>query len=108
MRVLLDECLPRRLKQTISGHTVSTVQENGWFGKKNGELLRLMQDSVDVFITADQNLQYQQYLATITFGIIVLVARDNRLPTLLPLIPQIEATLKTITSGQLVELNQQP
>jgi hypothetical protein len=81
MRVLLDECLPRPLKRAITGHDVSTVQERGWSGKKNGELLRLMNGTIDVFLIADQNLQHQQYLQNITFCIIVLVERDNRVPT---------------------------
>ena len=57
MRVLLDECLPRRLKRALFGHDVTTVQECEWSGKKNGELLDLMNGTIDVFLTADQNLQ---------------------------------------------------
>ena len=108
MRVLLDECLPRPLKCAISGHDVSTVQERGWSSKKNGELLRLMDGTIDVFLTADQNLQYQQYLQSISFSIIVLIEQDNRVPTLLPLMPQVQKLLDTITPGQLIEVRLQP
>lgn len=108
MRILLDECLPGRPKQAILGHEVTTVQKRGWSGKKNGELLRLMDGAVDVFLTADQNLQYQQYLHSITFSIIVLIKPDNRLPMLLPLMPQVQTLLDTITPGQLIEVNPQP
>ncbi len=108
MRVLLDECLPRRLKRTLSCHEISTVQERGWSGKKNGELLRLMDGMIDVFLTADQNLQYQQYLATITFSIIVLIAHDNRFQTLLPLMPQVQTLLDTSTPGRLIEVYPSP
>ena len=108
MRVLLDECLPRRLKRALFGHDVTTVQERGWSGKKNGELLDLMNGTIDVFLTADQNLQYQQYLHSITFSIIVLIERDNRLPTLLPLMPQVQAILDTITVGKIIEIHPQP
>jgi hypothetical protein len=41
MRVLLDECLPRKLKNDLAGHDVRTVPDMGWAGKKNGELLQL-------------------------------------------------------------------
>jgi Domain of unknown function (DUF5615) len=41
MRVLLDECVPRALRNDIPGHEVQTVAEVGWAGVKNGELLRL-------------------------------------------------------------------
>ena len=108
MHVLLDECLPRPLKRAISGHDVSTVQERGWSSKKNGELLRLMDGTIDVFLTADQNLQYQHYLQSITFSIIVLIEQDNRVPTLLPLMPQVQKLLDTITPGQLIEVRLQP
>ena len=108
MHILLDECLPRPLKRAISGHDVSTVQERGWSSKKNGELLRLMDGIIDVFLTADQNLQYQQYLQSISFSIIVLIEQDNRVPTLLPLMPQVQKLLDTITPGQLIEVRLQP
>ena len=62
MRVLLDECLPTRLKQVITGHEVSTVSDAGWAGKGNGELLGLAVDSFDVFVTIDKNLPAQQNL----------------------------------------------
>ncbi len=104
MRILLDECLPRKLKRSIVGHDVATVQERGWSSKKNGELLRLMDGTIDVFLTSDQNLRYQQNLATIGFSIIVLVVPDNRLPTLQPLMPQVQSLLDTITVGTVVEV----
>lgn len=62
MRVLLDESLPRRLGSLLTGHQVSTVARAGWSSKRNSELLRLAASLFDVFITADQNLQYQQNL----------------------------------------------
>ena len=43
MRVLLDECVPRKLKRVLGDHEVVTVTENGWSGLKNGELLKLAQ-----------------------------------------------------------------
>jgi hypothetical protein len=104
MRILLDECLPRKLKRSIVGHDVATVQERGWSSKKNGELLRLMDGMVDVFLTSDQNLRYQQNLAPIHFSIIVLVVPDNRLPSLQPLMPQVQSLLDTITPGTVIEV----
>ncbi len=63
MKLLLDESLPRALKHLFSGHDVQTVPECGWAGLSNGELLRLAETRFGTFITADQNLQYQQNLA---------------------------------------------
>ena len=41
MKLLLDECLPRRLKRELLGHDVVTVPEMGWAGIKNGPLLAI-------------------------------------------------------------------
>ena len=60
MRVLLDECLPRRLRAELTGHDVSTVPEMGWAGVQNGELLSLAAATFDVFLTVDSSIEYQQ------------------------------------------------
>jgi len=39
MRVLLDECIPRRLKYAFTDHYCLTVPEAGLAGQKNGRLL---------------------------------------------------------------------
>ena len=105
MRVLLDECLPRRLRSHLTGHNVQTVQAMGWSGKKNGELLRLLAaQGFDVLITVDQNIQYQHNLESGGPAIVVLVAESNRLQDLLPLIPAVLTTLTSIKPGEVVEL----
>ena len=65
MRVLLDECVPRALREQLPGHDVKTVVEAGWAGVKNGELLRLAAQRFDVVLTVDRNLEYQQNLEAI-------------------------------------------
>jgi len=60
MRVILDECLPKRLLHHISGYDVTTVPMAGFAGYKNGKLLAVVEDQFDVFITMDANLQWQQ------------------------------------------------
>lgn len=52
--VLLDECLPRKLRREFTNCIVSTVPEMGWSGKKNGELMKVAHGHFDVFVTADQ------------------------------------------------------
>jgi len=59
---LLDECVPWPLHKLLTSHECKTAQQCGWGGIKNGELLRLAEGRFDVFITADQNLRYQQNL----------------------------------------------
>ena len=82
MRILLDESLPRRLRGVFAGHDVVTVVEAGWSGVKNGELLRLASTNFDLFVTADQNLQYQQNLDVLPIAVAVLIARDTRFESL--------------------------
>ena len=80
MLVLLDEQLPRHLAREIGGHNVSTVQQRGWAGLKNGELLRVAADAgFEVLVTADRNLQFQQNLSQFRLGIILLIAPSNAL-----------------------------
>jgi len=102
MRVILDECLPRRLGVELSGHLVSTVAQASWAGIANGKLLARIQDIYDAFITVDKNLPAQQKTAALSFGVIVLRAPSNKLDDLKPLVPQILAALSSLQPGQVV------
>jgi len=99
VRVLLDECLPRRLKRELAGHEARTAPEMGWASKGNGELLALAAGRFDVFLTADRNLSYQQDLSSFDIAIVVLVARSNRLEDLRPLVPRILEVLPAAKGG---------
>ena len=105
LRVLLDECLPKKLKREFSNCIVSTVREMGWAGTKNGELMKIAHGHFDVFVTADQNLQYQQNLSYSNIGVIVLAAINNRIETLAPLMPRVNEVLQSIAAGQVIEIN---
>ena len=63
MRILLDECVPWPVRHCLVGHQCTTVQQQGWGGWKNGDLIRRAEAKFDLFITSDQNMQYQQNLA---------------------------------------------
>jgi predicted nuclease of predicted toxin-antitoxin system len=64
VKVLIDECTPKALKKHLTnhGHECLTIQEAGWSGKENGELLSLAETAFDVLVTLDTNLRYQQNL----------------------------------------------
>ena len=100
MKILLDESLTRKLKNDFGiNHEVWTVRDKGWLSKKNGELLKLMiNDGFELFVTADQNLQYQQKVEKLPLTIAVLVGSDNRLSTLQNLVPLL---FKRINEGGL-------
>jgi hypothetical protein len=102
MNILLDECTPRVVKRRLPGHSVHTVQEMGWAGLKNGDLLAAADGRFDVFVTTDKNLRFQQNLKKYSFAVLLLPS--NRVPVVVALIHNIEAALTTIGSGDFVEL----
>lgn len=88
MLILLDEDLPRRLRRRFPQHLVRTVQQQGWTGVRNGELLRRAAAAgFEFFLTADQNLAFQQNLSGSSLCVLVLVARSNKEEDLVPLLP---------------------
>ena len=91
MKILLDESLPRKLKNDFgTGHEVWTVKEKGWLGQKNGALQKLMIEShFEIFVTIDRNLPCQQNLERLPLLIFVLCATNNRRETLALLIPKL-------------------
>ncbi|KAM3116440.1 hypothetical protein [Phormidesmis sp. 146-33] len=97
--------MPRPLKHELSDYDIRTVVEMGWSGKKNGELLQLMnQEGFTVLLTTDQNLRYQQNLRQAGVAVVVMVALKNRLPELIPLIPDVRRVLNTILAGEVIEV----
>ena len=100
MRVLLDECLPRRLKRELVGHDVRTAPEMGWASKRNGELLRAaVAEAFDAFVTIDRKLPHQQNLSTFSIAVVLLEANSNTLPDLSPLIPEVLEVLPNAPKG---------
>jgi len=96
MKILLDESLPRKLKNDFGKeHEIWTVRDKSWLSKKNGELLGLMiNDGFELFVTADQHLQYQQRVENLQIRIAELRGKDNTRSTLKKLIPLLLDKLK--------------
>ena len=108
MRVLLDECVDRRLARDIVGHVVRTVPEAGWASLKNGQLLARAQSEFDVFVTVDRNLSFQQDLANFSIAVIVLIAPSNRVADLRGLIPRLLVALPDARRGTTTMLSAEP
>jgi predicted nuclease of predicted toxin-antitoxin system len=100
MKLLLDECIDRKLAREFIGYEVKTVPQMGWGGTKNGQLLALAQTEFDVFITVDRNLSFQQNLPQFDIAVIVFQAPSNRLSELKPLVPQVLAILTIVAKGK--------
>lgn len=96
MRLLLDENLPKRLKQDFKEHEIYTSVDKGWNGVTNGKLLELLiQNNFDALLTFDKNLQYQQNFTRYTMAVIVLNAPENTYATLQRLVPKVKSILKS-------------
>ena len=89
MRILLDENIPIDLAIELVGHQVDTVVGLGWAGIANGKLLGRAAAGYDAFITMDRNIEHQQNLSSMPFGVLVLRAPSNRLIHLRPLVSAI-------------------
>jgi hypothetical protein len=105
MRLLLDECVPRPLKSDLVGHDVRHVVDMGWSSKRNGELLKLMvAERFDTLLTVDQSIEFQQNVRASGIGVLVVLARTNRLKELRPLVPRILDALTKLTPGELIKV----
>ncbi|MGE5343055.1 MAG: DUF5615 family PIN-like protein [Candidatus Omnitrophota bacterium] len=104
MRILLDECLPKKLKRDFKNYEIKTVPEMGWAGKKNGELLGLAENHFDIFITTDQNLQYQQNLKNRRITVFVLKAVNSRYETLKLFVPIILDKITPELNKEFIEI----
>jgi hypothetical protein len=103
-RILLDECVPAKLRREIPGYAVRAVREYGWASKLNGELLRAADAEFDAFVTVDRNLIHQQNLSTLRLAIVVMVAYSNNINELRRLIPELLIVLPTLQPGQVVQI----
>ena len=100
MRLLLDECVPKRLKRELLGHEVQTVQDMGWAGIKNGVLLKLADGQFDALLTVDQGIEYQQNLSGLKISVVVMLAASNDVDDLRPLLPSVEQALASLPTGE--------
>ena len=87
-RLLLDECLPRRLRRELADYDVRTAQEFGWAETKNGALLsREVDAGFSGILTKDRSLEYQQRVPTVPLAILLMRAPSNDIDDLCPLMP---------------------
>ena len=104
MRVLLDECVPSRLRRAFPGHAVQTVAQTGWCSSKDGTLLSLAEDRFDVFVTVDRNLETQNDLSTFRLGFIIAHVPNNRLDGFEPIFEQLSAAVDKVRKGEILHV----
>jgi hypothetical protein len=105
MKVLLDENLPHELRRHLVGHDVFTVAYLGWAGTTNGALLQHAADEgFEAFVTMDNGVAYQQNVAALPLGVVILSAASNDMSDLLPLVPGLLRTLATLAPGTIARV----
>lgn len=98
MKVLLDENLDHALRKLLGNHEVVTVAYMGWAGVQNGALLRIAEDNgIDVLLTGDQSLSYEQNLTGRRLAIVALSA--IKLPIIKNYLSEIISALDNAVPG---------
>jgi len=94
MKILLDECVTKKLKAYLKEHEVYTVTEVGWGGVKNGHLLTLcVENGFELLLTVDKNLVYQQNLSKYKISIAVLNTITSKIEEIVLFVPAFKAQL---------------
>jgi hypothetical protein len=106
LRVLLDNCVPLGLARALAGHEVLSAIKLGWADLDDGPLWDIMAGKFDVLLTVDKNIQFQQRLENRPVALLVMRARSNRLPDLLPLVPKVLDALDRVKSGEVIEVRE--
>lgn len=102
MRILLDECLPKKLRRYLTDHFVVTATEAGWSAYENGELASHAKGQFDVILTADKRFVQSAGASLSGIAVVILRAESNRLDSFEPLMPRVLETLKGISAGEIV------
>lgn len=104
MRLLLDECAPRRLRNGFPGHAVSTIEQAGLKGLKNGALLLAASVEFDVLVTVDKNIEHQQNPDKLPMTILILSVINNRFESISPLLPKALQSLESLTGNKIIKI----
>lgn len=99
MRLLLDNCVPKRLGKYIEGHEVESAIDFGWANLDDGALLDAMAEKFDVLVTVDKSIPHQQNLDHRPVAIVLLRARSNKLADLVPLVPELLLAVEDLVPG---------
>ena len=108
IRVLLDNCVPRRLAGLLDGVNVTAAVDIGWAGLTDRDLLDAMVGHYDVLVTVDRGIGHQQRLHDRPIAVVLLRARTNRLADLAPLVPGLRHAVGHMRLGVVHEIGSAP
>ncbi len=101
MKILLDECVTKRLKNHLAEFEVFTVRELGLGGVKNGKLmLYCCQNGFDILLTIDKNLMHQQNLNNYPLTIVVLNCYTSKIEELVTFLPSFKLQIENFKKHQ--------
>lgn len=102
MKILIDECLPKRLKSYLDEFDVYTASEMGWSSLKNGNLLsEAIAANFDIMLTADKQIQHQQNMNKYDMAIVIFDVKRNKIEMLVPLLPILKLEISTYQKGNI-------
>ena len=101
MKILLDECVTKRLKKYLEGFEVFTVRELGLSGLKNGKLMAYcVENQFDMLLTIDKNIVRQQNLDKYSVTIVILNCLTSKIEELITFLPAFKSQAETFQKHQ--------
>ncbi len=89
MKILLDECVTKKLIPYLKENEIYTVTQKGWNGLKNGKLLeKAIGDGFDLLLTIDKNILYQQNIENYEIIIVVFDTPSSNIDYIRKFIPR--------------------
>lgn len=108
MKILLNECVTKKLKQYLNEFEIFTVNELNWSGVKNGKLMSLcIRHNFDILLTIDKNLMFQQNLDKYNITIVVLNCRTSKIEELITFISSFKAQINTLQKFKAYIINKE-
>ena len=104
MRIFLDACVDPRVAGLLTGHEVTDAFQRGWHQLKDNALLPRVQGQFDVFVTADQGIEFEHNLGTLHFGIVIVHVEKNKIEFYRPLASDLLAAVERVAPGQVIHV----
>jgi len=108
VRILLDECVNPRVRQAFPDHVVLTVAEAEWRTRSDIEITTQAQGRFDVFVTIDKGFEFEINLKKLTFGIVIVHVKRNRIEYYRPLFDALVDAVKRVKAGEVVHVTTPP
>ena len=101
MKILLDECVTKRLKKHLEEFEVFTARELGLGGLKNGKLMTYcVENNFDILLTIDKNLMFQQNLDKHPVTIVVFNSFSSKIEKLIYFLPSFKSQIESFQKYQ--------